>query len=134
MHSPRTERSASACCIAAVLVAAVLSQSCSFFLVHGPAAGSGAGSATECTDSDLVPAIDSAAGVLAIAGAGGGEIVTRETSDKVHDYELFYGLPLIIAGIVYFIAASRGTHRVEQCRAIKQGETTGCDGCPERVP
>jgi len=110
-----------------------LLTACSFVAVHGPPATYDP-KTVQCTDSDLVPSIDSVAGVLAIAGAVGGEITVQETSHKVDNYELLYGLPLLVAGIVYLVAASKGTDKVEKCNAVKQGETTGCDGCPARVP
>jgi hypothetical protein len=107
--------------------------SCSFFAVHAPPAQYDP-KTLDCTDSDVLPSIDSAAGVLAIAGAAGGEIVTQAGVEHVDNYELIYGLPLIVIGIVYLVAASHGTDKVEQCKAIKQGDNIGCDGCPERVP
>jgi hypothetical protein len=121
--------------LAVATAIAVVTASCSYIAVHGPVEGAGSdGKPVECTDSDVVPAIDSGIGALAIGGAIAGEIVTNYTSDKVNNYELVLGLPLVLVGIAYFIAANHGTHKVEQCRAVKQGETTGCDGCPERVP
>jgi hypothetical protein len=107
--------------------------SCSFFAVHGPPAQYEP-KTLDCTDSDVVPSIDSAAGVLAIAAAAGGEIVTQAGVEHVDNYELIYGIPLIIVGIVYLVAASRGTDKVEACRSAKQVDNVGCDGCAERVP
>nr|HEX4314292.1 hypothetical protein [Kofleriaceae bacterium] len=116
------------------LVAAVAALAgCSFVAVQGPPPEYDAKTVT-CTDSDVVPSIDSAAGVLAIAAAAGGEIVTQAGVEHVDNYELIYGIPLIIVGIVYLVAASRGTDKVEACRSAKQVDNVGCDGCAERVP
>ena len=126
-------------CCAATALAAVVASSCSFFAVDGPPPSYDSHT-VPCTDSDVVPAIDSAAGVLAIGYAGAGEIITHATNDKLpptalsDHYELLYGLPLLLVGAVYLYAASRGTSRVEQCHAAKHGEATGCDGCPAQVP
>ena len=116
------------------LFAALLAVAgCSYFAVHGPPASYDPKTVT-CTDSDLVPSIDSLTGVLAIAGAVGGEITVEATSHTVNNYELFYGLPLLVAGIVYLVAAGNGTDKVEKCTAAKAGETRGCDGCPAEIP
>jgi hypothetical protein len=106
---------------------------CSFFLVKGPPETYDRGTVS-CTTSDVVPAIDSLAGVLALSGAVTGEVVTQATEHKVEHYELYYALPLIVTGIVYLVAASHGTGKVTECHAAKEGETIGCDGCPARVP
>jgi hypothetical protein len=107
--------------------------SCSFFVVKGPP-NEYVPATVECTDSAVVPSIDAAGGVFAIAGAVGGEVVTQLTDHKVAHYELFYALPLVVAGIVYLVASGHGTDKVQSCRAAKQGESVGCDGCPARVP
>ena len=115
-------------------VAFVLSLAgCSFVLVHAPPATYDPKTVT-CTDSDVVPSVDSAAGVLAIATAVGGEFVTQLTDHKLEHYELVMGLPLVVAGIIYFVSAHHGTDAVQRCTAIKQGETDDCDGCPAGVP
>ena len=106
---------------------------CSFFLVKGPP-NEYVPATVQCTDSDVIPSIDAAGGVFAIAGAVGGEFVTRLTDHKVEHYELFYALPLVVAGIVYLVASGRGTEKVQNCRAAREGESVGCDGCPARVP
>jgi hypothetical protein len=106
---------------------------CSFFLVKGPP-NEYVPATVQCTDSDVVPSIDAVGGVFAIAGAVGGEFVTQLTDHKVDHYELFYALPLVVAGIVYLVASSHGTEKVTSCRAAKEGESVGCDGCPARVP
>jgi hypothetical protein len=121
------------------LAASVVGSSCSFFAVNGPPASFDP-KTVDCTDSDVVPSIDSALGVLAIGYAGAGEVVVHATNDKLppttlsDHYELAYGLPLLIIGGIFLYAASRGTNHVEQCHAAKHGETTGCDGCPAQVP
>ena len=107
--------------------------SCSFFAVKGPP-DVFVRATVECTDSDVVPSIDAAAGVFALAGAVGGEFVTQLTDHKVEHYELFYGLPLVVAGIVFLVASGHGTEKVQSCRAAKLGDSVGCDGCPARVP
>jgi hypothetical protein len=107
--------------------------SCSLFTVHGPPQTYDPKTVT-CTDSDLVPSIDSIAGVLALSTAVGGEFVTQLTDHKLDHYELVMGLPLVVVGIVYLVSASQGTHAVQRCRAIKTGETDDCDGCPAGVP
>lgn len=114
-------------------VALVLCASCSFVAVHGPEASE---PPTRCTDSDVVPSIDSVAGTLAVSGAIGGELADRLASHPMDHYELVLGLPLLVAGITYLIAASSGTDKVERCRAAKQqqGEPRGCDGCEWQVP
>jgi hypothetical protein len=115
-------------------LALVACTSCSFFAVHGPnPAHAGAGSDIQCTDDSTFPALDAIAGALAIGGAVGGEIVDQ-TSHPIHRYELYYGLPALVAGVVLLVSATMGTHKVDACQAVKQGETRGCDGCPADVP
>jgi hypothetical protein len=107
---------------------------CSFFAVRGPTQTDSAGSAdVSCTQSGTIPALDAIVGALAIGGAVGGEIVDQ-TSHPIHRYELYYGLPALVAGIVLLYSASNGTDKVEACQAAKTGETRGCDGCPADVP
>ncbi len=71
---------------------------------------------------------------VAVAGAIGGEIANRLSSDPVEHYELFIGVPVLVAGIAYLVAASRGNERVEACRRLDEGAERGCDGCPAAVP
>jgi uncharacterized membrane protein YqgA involved in biofilm formation len=106
---------------------------CSLFAVQGLPESYNATTVT-CTESDLVPSLDAVGGVLAIAGAVGGEFVTQLTDHTVSHYELFYGLPLVVVGIVYLVAAGKGTAKVQRCRAVKLGETDDCDGCPAGIP
>lgn len=108
--------------------------SCSFFAVRGPVDTAGAGSAdTSCTESSTVPALDAIVGALAIGGAVGGEIVDQ-TSHPIHRYELYYGLPALVLGIVLLVSANTGTDRVQACQDAKSGQTRGCDGCSDAIP
>jgi hypothetical protein len=117
-------------------ILALAGSSCSYVFVHAPdpTAPDPRATARTCTDSTLVPSIDAAVGVLAIAGAGGGEIVDHETSHTMHDYELIVGLPLLVVGIAYLVAASHGNAAVETCHAANEGQLRGCDGCSPGVP
>ena len=81
-----------------------------------------------------MPSIDAATGALALAGAAGGEIVDHFTSHTVHDYELVVGLPLVVVGITYLIAASHGNNAVEACQAASEHQLRGCDGCAPDIP
>jgi hypothetical protein len=108
--------------------------SCSFFAVRGPIDNPGTGSAdTSCTESSTIPALDAIVGALAIGGAVGGEVVDQ-TSHPIHRYELYYGLPALVLGIVLLVSANSGTNRVEACQEAKQGQQRGCDGCSDAIP
>lgn len=105
-------------------VALICATGCSFVGVKGPV---GYGnepardpSTVHCTDSDVLPALDAIGGAAAIAAAGGGFIV-EQTSDSgdLHNFTKYYFGPLIAASIIYFVATSYGSSRVERCRAIK---------------
>jgi len=102
-------------------------------LTHGPESTA---KPAECTDSDLVPSLDSIGGVLLVAGAIGGEIADHLASHPIDHYELVIGLPALAAGITYLIAANRGTGEVERCRSAKEGSGVphDCDGCAWSVP
>jgi hypothetical protein len=96
----------------------------------------GGGSATNdtsCTESSVLPALDAIVGALAIGGAVGGEVVDQ-TSHPIHRYELYYGLPALVLGIVLLVSADTGTNRVEACQTVKHGQPRGCDGCPDDIP
>lgn len=73
-----------------------------------------------CTDSDTLPALDALGGAAAIAVAGGGFIIeqTSETGD-LHNFTKYYAGPLVIAAILYFVATSVGTNRVERCHEAR---------------
>jgi hypothetical protein len=108
--------------------------SCSFFAVHGPPVDSPSSAKdVSCTDSNTLPALDAIVGALAIGGAAGGEVVDQ-TSHPIHRYELYYGLPALVLGIVLLVSASTGTDRVEACQAVKTGQARGCDGCAPDIP
>jgi hypothetical protein len=106
--------------------------SCSFFAVHGPSQIE-SGSDVSCTEDNTFPAIDAIVGALAIGGAVGGEVVDQ-TSHPINRYELYYGLPALVIGIVLLVSASNGTDKVEACQAVKHGDVRGCDGCPSPIP
>jgi hypothetical protein len=106
--------------------------SCSFFAVHGPNQTE-SGSDVSCTEDNTFPAIDAIVGALAIGGAVGGEVVDQ-TSHPIHRYELYYGLPALVLGIVLLVSASTGTDRVQACQDAKSGQTRGCDGCSDAIP
>jgi hypothetical protein len=120
--------------IAVLLMTSVLAQtSCSFVAVHGPDRPH----PQDCTDSDIVPSIDSVAGTLLVAGAIGGEIADHVATHGIANYELVLGLPALVVGIVYLVAASRGTEEVTRCRETIEAhgrQLRGCDGCAEPVP
>jgi hypothetical protein len=74
--------------------------------------------------------------VLGVAGAVGGEIADHLSAHPIDHFELYLGLPALVAGIVYLASASSGTDKVESCVATKheQSELRGCDGCPAPIP
>ena len=103
--------------------ALVLLAGCSFIGVQGPGPipdPRPPADQIRCTDSDFLPSIDALGGAAAIAAAAGGVIIEHTSATGApHDFTKYYMTPLVLVGIVYFIAASRGTHRVEQCQAAK---------------
>jgi len=106
--------------------------SCSFVAVKGPQSTS---KDVTCTDSDVIPALDAVAGALLISGAIGGEIADHLSAHPIDHYELIIGLPALVAGIVYVVAASHGTDKVSACQRVRHGdEPRDCDGCPAPVP
>jgi hypothetical protein len=115
-----------------IAAALVVCASCSFVAVHGPVATPN--KPLECTDSDVVPSIDAAAGALLVAGAIAGEVADHVSSHPIQHFELIIGLPALVAGIVYFVSASHGTDKVSACRRAHEGRERGCDGCPAEVP
>ena len=96
---------------------------CSFIGVRGPGALPDPPPPSDqihCTTDDLLPSVDALGGAAALATAVGGVIIEHTSaSGAPHDFTKYYMTPLIVVGIVYFIAASKGTHRVEQCQAAK---------------
>ena len=114
-------------------VALVACAGCSFFAVHGPETTT---KPADCTDSDLVPSLDSVAGALLVAGAIGGEVADHLASHQIAHYELVLGLPALAVGITYLISASHGTSAVERCRSAREnrGVARDCDGCTWTVP
>jgi hypothetical protein len=114
----------------------VLCASCSFVAVHGPTT-TNSGPKSTCTDSALIPGIDAMTGALLVAGSIGGEIAAHvATKPFVSNYELVIGLPALVVGITYLVAASKGTNKVSNCQATKRGiqDERGCDGCPAALP
>ncbi len=106
------------------LIAVVCATGCSFAGVRGPdVAGREVApdpSKVHCTDTDTLPAVDAIGGALALAAAGGGFIVEQTSSTgDFHNFTKYYAGPLVLASILYFIATSYGTDRVERCREVK---------------
>jgi hypothetical protein len=113
------------------LLAIACATGCSFVGVRGPDVGSTQvvpdPSKVRCTDSDTLPAVDAIGGAAALAVAGGGFIVEQTSSTgDLHNFTKYYAGPLVLASILYFIATSYGTNRVERCREIK-GEGIATD-------
>lgn len=108
---------------------ALFATGCSFVLVKDPpkvAAGTDPNK-VDCTSSAVIPGIDAIAGAAAIAAAAGGVILqhTSDDGEPAH-FDRYFAGPLAVLGIVYFIAASGGTDRVEACQKLKQrGEDPG---------
>ena len=105
------------------VLAALALAGCSFIGVQGPGALPDPAPPPDqirCTTSDFLPSIDAFGGAAAMAAAVGGVIIehTSETGAP-HDFTKYYMTPLVVAGIIYFVAASKGTHRVEQCQVAK---------------
>lgn len=105
------------------LLAIVCATGCSFVGVKGtthmgsePAANP---AALDCTDTDTLPAIDALGGAAALAAAGGGFIIEETSSSELQNFHKYYLGPLVAVSIIYFIATSYGTNRVERCRAAK---------------
>ena len=113
-------------------LALVACAGCSYFAVRGPSP-TASGSDVSCTEDSTLPALDAITGALAIAGGVGGEIVDQ-TSHPINRYELYYGLPAVVLGLVLLVSASNGTNKVESCREVKHGNDRGCDGCPAEIP
>ncbi|MBV8757891.1 MAG: hypothetical protein JO257_11460 [Deltaproteobacteria bacterium] len=101
----------------------VLLAGCSFIGVHGPGALPDPLPPAEqihCTTDDLLPSVDALGGAAALAAAVGGVIIEHTSaSGEPRDFTKYYMTPLIVVGIVYFVAASHGTDKVETCQAAK---------------
>ncbi len=101
----------------------VLLAGCSFIGVQGPGAlpdPTPPPDQIHCTTSDFLPSIDALGGAAAMVAAAGGVIIENTSaSGEPRNFTKYYMTPLIVVGIVYFVAASRGTHAVEQCQAAK---------------
>ena len=105
------------------LAAGPLFTGCSFIGVRGPGAlpdPAPPPDEVHCTTDDLLPSVDALAGAGALVAAVGGTLIEHTSeSGSPHDFTKYYMLPLIAVGIVYFVSASAGTHRVEQCQVAK---------------
>jgi hypothetical protein len=111
---------------------ALLGTGCSFFLVHGPTQRievlPSDTSHVDCTESSLMPVLDTAGGVAAMSAAGVGILVEQTSDDgKPENFTKYYAGPLAVVAVAYFIAASRGNTRVTWCsdaneRLRKPGE------------
>ncbi len=102
------------------LTALVLLGGCSFAIVRGPASTAELADA-HCTSTGFFPAVDALAGAAAFGTAVGGTII-EHTSDDGHpkNFGIYYGLPLVVVGIVYLAAATFGTNRVEDCQEVNR--------------
>ncbi len=100
----------------------VLAAGCSFIGVRGPSAPTeliADPSQVRCTDSDLLPALDSLGGVAAIAAAGGGIVLQHTSNDGTpRHFDLIYAPILLAVSIAAWSSASFGTNRVEHCREV----------------
>ena len=108
---------------AVLLLATFQVAGCSFIGVRGPGAlpdPSPPPDQIHCTTDDLLPSVDALAGAGALTAAVGGTLIEHTSeSGAPHDFTKYYMFPLIAVGIVYFVSASAGTHRVEQCEVAK---------------
>jgi hypothetical protein len=109
--------------LALAAVAAVGATGCSFFLVKGPAERVDIlpGARVECTESGVVPLVDTFGGLVAITTSGVG-ILLEQTSDngEPENFTRYYAGPLAAVAIAYFIAASRGNTRVTWCSDVNE--------------
>lgn len=116
-----------------LLVLAIATSGCSFFLVDGPSQKVEViHEDFSCTRSPVVPIIDAAGGVALASAAVGGVVLEQTSSDgSPKNFSLYYAAPLVVGSIVYFIAASRGNTRVEWCGDMKERIATGERPAPE---
>ncbi len=102
---------------------ALLLAGCSFIGVKGPGAlpdPAPPADSIQCTTSDALPTIDALVGAGMVAASAGG-VIAEETGKHgiAEHWELYYALPLLAVGVVYFVSGSQGTHAVEQCQVAK---------------
>lgn len=111
--------------IRVLVLAALAATGCSFFLVKGPAERIDVLPAdrarVDCTESAVVPTVDTVAGMVAITSAGVG-ILLEQTSDdgEPENFTKYYAGPLVAVAIAYFISASRGNTRVTWCSDVNE--------------
>jgi hypothetical protein len=103
-----------------IALLALLATGCSFFAVHGPAQRvevlPSDGQPLKCTESGLVPVIDTAGGVAAVSIATAGVILEQTSDDgKPENFTKYYAGPLVLAAIAYFVSATHGNTRVTWC-------------------
>ena len=102
--------------------ALALLAGCSFVGVKGPRVPDPARppDSIHCTTSDFLPTLDALAGAASLAASAGGVIAEETGSHGVAEHwELYYALPLVAVGVVYFVASSHGTREVERCAVAK---------------
>jgi hypothetical protein len=102
---------------------ALLGSGCSFFAVRGPSQRIDVlpsdGQPIKCTESILIPTLDTAGGVAAVSIAGIGVLVEQTSEDgKPENFTRYYAGPLALAAIAYFVAATYGNTRVTWCTDV----------------
>src|SRR5262245_27102021 len=102
---------------------ALLATGCSFFLVHGPSERIDVlpteRGHVDCTESGVIPLVDTVAGIAAITTAGVGILVEQTSDDgKPQHFTAYYAAPIAAAAIAYFIPASRGNTKVTWCSDV----------------
>jgi len=121
----------------ASLLLAVSATGCSFFLVKGPSQRVdviGEGADRKCTETSIVPVVDVAGGLAAAAAAVGGVILEQTSDDgEPENFGKYYAGPLVVASIVYFVAASRGNSRTTWCSDMKDRIKAG-EGVRPNLP
>jgi hypothetical protein len=103
-----------------VALLALFGTGCSFFAVRGPAQRievlPSDGRPIKCTESGLVPILDTVGGVAAVVAAGTGVLLEQTSEDgEPENFTLYYAGPLVVGAIVYFVSATRGNTRVTWC-------------------
>jgi len=102
---------------------ALLATGCSFFLVHGPSERIDVlpteRGRVDCTESGVIPLVDTIGGIAAITSAGVGVLVEQTSDDgKPEHFTAYYAAPLAAVAIAYFISASRGNTKVTWCSDV----------------